>query len=160
MAIEVGQKAPEFKLFNTEKKEISLNDYKGKNVVLLFFPFAFSATCDKEMCEMRDNYSFYSGLNAEVIGISVDSLYAGKKFKEVYNIPFTFLSDFNKTVSREYDSLYEDWKYGYKGVSKRSVIVINKDGIITYKEILSDAGEYPDMEALKNAVESLMQLNH
>jgi glutaredoxin-dependent peroxiredoxin len=155
VAIEVGQKAPEFKLYNTEKKEISLNEYKGKNIVLLFFPFAFSSTCTKEMCEMCDNYSFYSGLNADVVGISVDSLYANKKFKEVYNIPFTFLSDFNKEVSRQYDSLYEDWDYGYKGVSKRSVFVINKDGNIAYKEILPKAGEYPNMQTLKNAVESL-----
>src|SRR4029077_268549 len=96
-----------------------------------------------------------AGLNAEVIGISVDSLYANKKFKEFYNIPFAFLSDFNKTVSRLYDSLYEEWKYGYHGVSKRSSFVINKDGIITYKEILPEAGQYPDMEAIKKAVQSL-----
>jgi peroxiredoxin len=155
MAIEAGQKAPDFKLFNTDKKEVALGDYKGKNVVLLFFPFAFSSTCTKEMCEMRDNYSFYSGLSAEVIGISVDSLFANKKFKEVENIPFTFLSDFNKTVSKQYDSLYEDWGYGYHGVSKRSVFVINKEGIITYLQILPNAGDYPDMAALKNAVQSL-----
>ena len=155
MAIEVGQKAPEFKLYNTEKKEVSLDDFKGRSLVLLFFPFAFSSTCTKEMCEVGDNYSFYSGLKADVVGISVDSLFANKKFKEVYDIPFTFLSDFNKEVSRQYDSLYEEWSYGYKGVSKRSVFVINKDGIIIYKQILPEAGEYPDMQALKNAVESL-----
>src|SRR5437773_919294 len=81
MALELNQPAPDFTLFDTGKKKISLHDFQGKNVVLLFFPFAFSGTCTKQLCEMRDNYSYYSDMNAEVIGISVDSLYTNAKYK-------------------------------------------------------------------------------
>jgi peroxiredoxin len=155
MELQIGDKAPDFKLFNTEKKEIALHDFSGKTVVLLFFPFAFSSTCEKEMCEVRDDYSFYSELNAEVIGISCDSLFANKQFKKHYAIPFTFLSDYNKDVSALYDSLEETWGYNYKGVTKRSVFVIDKHGNIAHIEILAKAGDYPDMQTLKNTIEKI-----
>ena len=81
MAITVGQSAPDFKLFNTEKKEISLSDYKGKNLVILFFPLAFTGVCTAELCNIRDNYNVYTSLNAEVVAISIDSLFSLEKFK-------------------------------------------------------------------------------
>ncbi len=155
MPLQTGDSAPDFTLFNTEKKKISLNDYKGKNVVLLFFPFAFSSTCTKEVCEMQENYSFYESMNAEIIGISVDSLYTNKKYKEVYHLNFTLLSDFNKEVSRQYDSLMENFAFDYKGVSKRSTFVIDDKGKIVYHEILASPGDYPDMQKLKDVVSSL-----
>src|SRR5436190_23750402 len=104
MPLQLNQPAPDFTLFDSGKKKISLQDYRGKNVVLLFFPFAFSGTCTKELCEMRDNYSFYTNLNAEVIGISVDSLYTNAKYKETHQFIFPLLSDFNKEVSELYDA--------------------------------------------------------
>src|SRR4026208_1619671 len=109
MPLQLNQPAPDFTLFDTGKKKISLHDFHGKNVVLLFFPFAFSGTCTRELCEMRDNYSFYTNLNAEIIGISVDSLYTNGKFKEVNQFNFPLLSDFNKEVSEQYDSLLENF---------------------------------------------------
>lgn len=155
MAIHVGDEAPEFALYDTTKHQVTLGSYRGKNVVLLFFPFAFSSTCTKELCEMRDNYSYYEKLNAEVLGISVDSLYTNKKYREVYELNFPLLSDFNKDVSKAYDSLEEHFAFNYKGVSKRSTFVIDKEGKIAYMEILPSAGDYPDMQKLKEVLASL-----
>lgn len=155
MPVTVGQDAPDFGLYDTNRKKVTLSSYRGKNVVLMFFPFSFSSTCTKEMCEMGENYSFYENLNAEVIGISVDSLFTNKKFKEVYNLPFPLLSDFNKEVSLLYDSLAESFAYEYRGVSKRSTFVIDGNGKIAYIEILSWPVDYPDMQKLKDAVSGL-----
>ncbi len=155
MALHLDQPAPDFALFDTKKKKISLDDFQGKNVVLLFFPFAFSGTCTRELCEMRDNYSFYENMNAEVIGISVDSLYTNAKFKETYQFNFPLLSDFNKEVSQKYDSLMKDFNFDYHGVSKRATFVIDKNGTLVYSEILATPGEYPDMEKLKEVVATL-----
>src|ERR1043165_6442491 len=132
MPLLLNQPAPDFALFDTGKKKISLRDFQGKNVVLLFFPVAFSGTCTRELCEMRDNYSYYSELNAEIIGISVDSLYTNAKFRETHEFNFPLLSDFNKEVSELYDALFEDFNYDYHGVSKRATFVIDKDGNLAY----------------------------
>jgi len=156
MAISVGQVAPDFTLFDTEKQKVSLHDFKGKNVVLFFFPFSFSGVCDKEVCEMQENLAAYNKLNAQVIGISVDSLFAQKQFKKHYNLNFTLLSDFNKEVCPLYDSFVEKWGgVEYKGVAKRASFVIDKNGVIRFTEILPSPGDYPNMQAIKAAVESL-----
>jgi peroxiredoxin len=155
MSPEVGSKAPDFKLFNTEKKEISLAEQKGKNVVLLFFPLAFTSTCTTELCNIRDNYATYNSLNAVVFGISGDSLFSLAKFKEEQKLNFDLLSDFNKEVSTAYNSLYEQFSYGMKGVTKRSAFVIDKDGIIRYAEILEKAGELPSFEKINATLRSL-----
>jgi len=155
MNVEIGSKAPDFKLFNTEKKEISLSDYKGKNVVVLFFPLAFTSTCTAELCNIRDNYALYNSLNALVFGISVDSLFSLGKFKEEQKLNFDLLSDFNKDVSTAYNSLYEQFGFGMKGVSKRSAFVIDKEGILKYVEILEKAGEEPSYEGIKTCLSEL-----
>ncbi len=149
MAIQVGQAAPEFKLFNTEKKEVSLSDYKGKNVVILFFPLAFTGVCTAELCSVRDNYNVYTSLNAVVVGISIDSLFVLDKFKKEQNYNFDLLSDFNKTTSKDYNTLYDTFAFGMMGVSKRSAFVVDKNGILQYAEILEDAGKQPDFDAIK-----------
>src|SRR4051812_19898060 len=112
-----GQKAPEFSLFSSDKKEVALSTFKGKNVIILFFPMAFTSVCTAELCEMRDNISTYSALNAEILGISVDSPFTLAKFKEEQNLPFDLLSDFNKEVSQAYDTYYETFVMNLKGVS-------------------------------------------
>ena len=155
MAIIVGQTAPDFKLFNTEKKEISLSDYKGKNLVILFFPLAFTGVCTAELCNVRDNYSLYTTLNAEVVGISIDSLFSLDKFKQEQKYNFDLLSDFNKTTAKAYDSLYDTFAFGMIGVTKRSAFVIDKNGIIQYAEILEDAGKQPNFEAIKATSEKI-----
>lgn len=155
MSLNVDQKAPDFKLFNTEKKEISLEGQRGKNVLLLFFPLAFTSVCTTELCSVRDNYAMYNDMNAVVFGISCDSLFTLDKFKAEQNLNFDLLSDFNKDVSLAYGSLYSDFAFGMKGVSKRSAFVIDKDGIVKYAEVLENAGEVPDFAAIKACLEGL-----
>jgi glutaredoxin-dependent peroxiredoxin len=149
MPVEIGQTAPGFTLFDTEKKQVTLADYRDHNVLLLFFPLAFTSTCTKELCHVRDNISLYNNADATVFGISVDALHTLAKFKADQQLNFTLLSDFNKDVSRLYGSIYEMFSYNMKGVSKRSAFVIDKNGIIRYAEVLEDAGKLPDFEAIQ-----------
>ncbi|MBK7183254.1 MAG: redoxin domain-containing protein [Bacteroidetes bacterium] len=155
MKIEIGQKAPSFTLNDTEKKATSLEEYKGKNVVLLFFPLAFTSTCTAELCATRDDIASYNNANAQVFGISVDSLFTLGKFKEEQRLNFPLLSDFNKEVSTAYGSLYPEFVLGMKGVSKRSAFVIDKDGIVQYAEVLENAGEQPNFIAIKEVLSKL-----
>jgi glutaredoxin-dependent peroxiredoxin len=151
----VGQKAPAFTLVDTEKKEIALDSMQGKNVVLLFFPLAFTSVCTAELCGVRDNYKVYEGLNAEVLGISVDSPFTLDKFKHEQNLNFKLLSDFNKTASTAYNSIYQDFVLGMKGVSKRAAFVIDKNGVVQHEEVLENAGEQPDFSKILTALEKL-----
>jgi peroxiredoxin len=153
--LQPGQNAPDFTLFNTEKKEISLSDFKGKSLVLLFFPMAFTSVCTAELCEMRDNISTYASLNATIIGISVDSPFTLAKFKAEQNLPFDLLSDFNKEVSEAYDSLYATFVMNLKGVSKRSAFVIDPNGIIQYVEVLESAGDVPNFSAIQETLDKI-----
>jgi peroxiredoxin len=155
MALNKGDKAPAFKLPNTDKKEVSLEDFKGKNLVLLFFPLAFTSVCTTELCSMRDNIADYANVNAEVVAISVDSPFTLDKFKKAENLPFQLLSDFNKEASAAYGALYENFVLGLKGVSKRSAFVIDQNGKIQYAEVLESAGDLPNFEAIKQTLASL-----
>lgn len=155
MKIEIGQQAPEFSLFNSEKNKISLSDFKGKNVLLLFFPQAFTGVCTKELCSVRDQIALYNNADAQVLGISVDSLFTLSRFKAEQELNFPLLSDFNKEVSRDYDTLYDNWIFDMKGVSKRSAFVIDKLGVIRYFEVLENAGDMPNFEAIKASIATL-----
>lgn len=155
MKIEIGQPAPGFTLFDSTKTKVTLSDQRGQNVLLLFFPLAFTSTCTAELCSVRDNISFYNNVNAKVFGISVDSLHTLAKYKAEQNFNFTLLSDFNKEVSTLYGSLYEMFSYNMKGVSKRSAFVIDKDGIVRYAEILENASEQPNFKTIALTLESL-----
>ncbi len=152
MSLSIGDKAPDFKLYSSDKSEVSLSDYKGKNLVVLFFPLAFTGVCTTELCSLRDDIASYSNLGAEVVAISVDSLFTLEKFKAEQNLPFPLLSDFNKEVSKSYDALYADFVLGMKEVSKRSAFVIDKEGILKYAEVLEDAGQIPNFENVKAAL--------
>jgi glutaredoxin-dependent peroxiredoxin len=150
--LKTGDIAPAFVLHDTTKKEVSLSELKGKNVLLLFFPLAFTSTCTKELCSVRDNLGFYNNVQAEVFGISIDSPQTLAKFKEEQQLNFRLLSDFNKEASAAYDVLYE--LFGWmKGVSKRSAFVIDKNGLIQYAEVLENAGEVPDFEAINKVLQ-------
>ena|SRR5436190_4105521 len=155
MKMETGKPAPNFSLFDTDKKKLSLSDFSGKNVLLLFFPQAFTSTCTKELCAVRDDISRYSNANAQVIGISVDSVFTLKKYKEDQHYDFPFLSDFNKEVSALYGCLYDEWILDMKGVSKRSAFIIDKTGILRYAEVLEIAGELPDFAAINLILDTL-----
>lgn len=148
MKIEVGQKAPDFTLYDSGKKQVTLSEQQGQNILLLFFPLAFTSTCTKELCAVRDNISVYNNAHAKVFGISVDSPQTLARFKEDQQLNFTLLSDFNKEVSAAYGSLYEMFSLGMKGVSKRSAFVIDKKGIVCYAEVLENASDIPDFTSI------------
>lgn len=157
MSVETGNVAPEFTLKNQDSQDISISDYKGTNIILLFFPFAFSSTCTAEMRRVQEDFNNNIDLDVQVIGISVDSPYSLKIFSDLNKINFPLLSDFNKEVSRMYDSLYEIYspeKYSYRGVSKRSAFVIGRDGKIKYKEICPTPGNQPDYDTIKKVLEN------
>lgn len=155
MALQTGQQAPDFTLRDSDKQEVKLSDYRGKNVVLLFFPLAFTGVCTAELCSLRDNMAVYNGLDAQVLAVSVDSLFTLDKFKQEQGFTFPLLSDFNKEVSTAYDSIYQDFVLGMKGVSKRSAFVIDKEGLVQYAEVLEDAGKIPDFDAVQQCLKNL-----
>lgn len=155
MALKVGDKAPDFTLFNQDAEKVTLSSFKGKNIVVLFFPLANTGVCTKEMCTFRDELKVYEGLNAQVLGISVDSPFALKMFADKHNYNFPLLSDFNKEVSASYGALYDVFvpgKFDFKGVSKRSAFVVDAIGKIKYAEVLENAGDEPNYEAVKKAL--------
>lgn len=155
MSISVGQSAPDFTLFNTEKNKVSLADFRNKNVVILFFPLAFTGVCTNEMCSMRDNLAAYNGMNAEVIGISVDSLFTLDRFKKEHNLNFTLLSDFNKEAATAYGCLYDSFVFDMLGVAKRSAFVVDGQGVLRYAEVLESAGDLPNFDAIQACLKSL-----
>lgn len=150
-----GDKAPQFTLYNTEKQQISLSDYSGKNVLILFFPLAFTGVCTDELCNTRDQLNVYNDLNTEVLAISVDSLFALEQFKKQQNYNFNLLSDFNKTTANSYGALYEQFVLGMEGVAKRAAFVVDKEGTIAYAEVLEDAGKQPNFDAIKTTLANL-----
>lgn len=152
MKIEAGQNAPDFSLYDSDKNKVTLSDYKGKQVLLLFYPQAFTGVCTKELCTVRDNIAQYENVNAQVFGISVDSVFTLAKYKSEQSLNFPLLSDFNKEVSQAYGTLYENWIFEMKGVSKRSAFVIDEEGVVQYAEVLENAGDLPNFEAIEAAL--------
>jgi peroxiredoxin len=155
MKINIGDFAPDFSLYNTEKELVQLSQLKGSPVVLLFFPLAFTGTCTAELCAVRDDMANYQNLNAKVFGISVDSIFSLKKFQEEQALNFQLLSDFNKTASTDYDSLYESFVLDMKGVSKRSAFVVDAEGVVRYAEVLEKASDIPDLKAIQSVLSTL-----
>jgi glutaredoxin-dependent peroxiredoxin len=156
MTLKKGDKAPSFKLFNTEKKEISLEDFKGKNLIIHFFPAAFTGVCTAQLCSVRDAISLYHNDKCDVIAISVDMPFSLGKFKETQNLSFDLLSDFNKEVSTAYGCLYDSFTpMNLKGVSKRSAFVVDANGTIQYAEVLENAGDMPNFASINETINSL-----
>jgi len=152
----MGKLAPAFTLFDTEKKAVNLADYKGKNVVVLFFPLAFTGVCTTELCSIRDNIGTYNSANAVVLGISVDSLFTLGKFKEEQKLNFSLLSDFNKTAIADYGVKYDVFPaFEMQGVSKRAAFVVDKEGVIQYEEICTTPGDLPNFEAIQTTLNKL-----
>ena len=152
MKLQPGSPAAQFTLVSSGLKQMSLSDFRGKKVVLHFFPMAFTGTCTTQLCTMRDNFGYYDGLNAIILGISVDSPFTLSKFKEENNYQFELLSDFNKEVSTAYGCIYDEFVLGLRGVSKRAAFVIDEDQNIVYAEILEVATDLPDFNAIAEAV--------
>ena len=156
MSLQIGDTAPDFSLSGTQSADpVSLHDFRGqKNVLLLFFPLAWTGVCTKEMCGIRDSYSKYEGLNAQVLGISVDSPFALKAWAKEERLEFPLLSDFNRQAARAYDAIY-DQLLGFEGVAKRAAFVVDKEGVVRYSEVLESAGDLPNFEAIEEALSAL-----
>lgn len=156
MSIQAGQQAPDFTLFDTDKNKVSLADQKGSNVVVLFFPLAFTGVCTAELCNVRDNIANYNSTNAKVFGVSVDSLFSLGKFKAEQNLNFPLLSDFNKEAAKAFGVLYETFPaFEMQGVSKRAAFVIDKEGVVRYAEICPTPGDLPDFASIQQTLEGL-----
>jgi len=155
MKINPGQQAPDFSLYDSDKHKITLSELKGHNVLVLFFPAAFTGTCTKELCSVRDTITLYNNADAKVFGISVDMVYSLAKYKEEQKINFPLLSDFNKEVSAAYDCLYDTFSYEMKGVSKRAAFIIDRNGIVQYAEVLEKATDLPNFESIQKILQSL-----
>ena len=155
MSLKVGDKAPDFTSKTHLMQDFTLSDLFGKeNIVLLFFPLVNTGTCFNEMCTLRDSMHDYEKLNAKVIAISVDSPFAQKLWAEKEKFNFTFVTDFNKEISKKYGCLY-DSLVGLNGVSKRSAFVIDKEGTLRYVWVSEDAGVLPDFNAIKEVLSKL-----
>jgi len=155
MKITKGQQAPDFSLYDSDKNKITLSELIGHNILLLFFPAAFTGTCTKELCFVRDNIGLYNHADAVVFGISVDMIYSLSKYKEEQKLNFSLLSDFNKDVSAAYGCLYDTFSYGMRGVSKRAAFVIDKNGTIQYAEVLEKATDLPNFNVIQKTLQSL-----
>lgn len=157
MVLRIGQRVPDFSLPDTNKQDRRLSEFtqKGKTV-LVFFPFAFSGVCDKEMCVFRDSATKYGSLNAQTVGISVDSIFALKIFAQTYGLQFPLLSDFNKKVSKAYGVLHETWvAFGYRGVSKRAVFVLDGKGILRYRWTTDAPSNEPPYDEVLSALSKI-----
>ena len=155
MSVQVGQEAPDFTLKDTETQDVALSSFRGqKNVVLLFVPFAFTGVCTNELCSVRENLGTYGQLDAEVLGISVDSPFAQKQWKEKENLNFTLVSDFNRSVSKAYGAQFDDLM-GFSGVAKRAAFVIDKAGKVQYAEVLESPRDLPDFDKIQETLRGL-----
>ena len=160
MALKVGDKAPDFTLPSftpsDDLVQISLSSYFGKkNVLILFFPQAFTGGCTEEMCTVSEEYNDFGNENTEVLAISVDGTFVQRGFAKQNNIKTKMLSDFNKEVIKKYDVVQENFAHGMHNVSKRSVFLVGKDGLIKYTETTENPGVQVNFEKLKNAVKEL-----
>ena len=156
MAAEVGQKAPDFTLFDSAKQPTKLSDSKGKNVVLAFYPGAFTGVCTTEMCTFRDRFDSLNSMNAQVLGVSVDGIFAQKAFSDANNLNFPILSDFNRETVEAYGVALPNFA-GMEGytASERAVFVIDKNGVIRFKWVGENPGVEPDYDEVQRQVDAL-----
>jgi peroxiredoxin len=152
MAVEVGNKAPDFTLVNQDRENVTLSEELSKgSVVLAFFPGAFSGTCTKEMCTFRDTMSNFKNVNAKVLGISTDTFFTLKAWGDQQKLGFPLLSDYNKEVIGKYGVVNPDM-IGLKNIAKRAVFVIDRSGVVRHREVLEDARNEPDYTKLNEAL--------
>lgn len=154
MPIDVGTPAPDFTLVNEENQPVTLSAFRGRPVVLAFFPAAFSGVCTTELCTFRDQLARLNAAKAQVFGISVDTFFTLKAFKDSQQLTFPLLSDFNKVAIRAYDAYCDDL-IGMHGIAKRAVFVIDGAGVVRYAQILESALNEPDYEAVFRTVDAL-----
>jgi peroxiredoxin len=156
MPVKVGDKAPDFSLFDTEKKTRTLKEFLGKKTVLAFYPGAFTGVCDKEMCTFRDSLAAFNSLNAQVVGISVNDPFSSKGFAKVNNLTFPLLSDFTRQTVKAYAGVHENFGglTGYS-VSKRAIFVLDRNGIVKYAWITENPGVEPNYGEITKALQAI-----
>jgi peroxiredoxin len=155
MSVDVGAKAPDFTLPNQDRENVTLSEkLKSGPVVLAFFPAAFSSVCQQEMCTFRDSMAELNKSNAQVLGVSTDTFFALKAWGDAQKLNFPLLSDYNKNVIRSYGVVNPDM-IGLKDISKRAVFVIDRNGVVTHREVLDDARNEPSYDKVKQALASL-----
>ena len=156
MPAEVGQAAPDFTLYDTDRKQRSLSEFKGQNVVLAFFPGAFTGVCTTEMCTLRDQLDQFTSMDAQVLGISVDPPFAQGAWASQNNVNYPFLSDFNRQVINEYGVVFPNLA-GLEGyvAANRAVVIVDKEGVVRYKWVAASPTNEPDYDEVKNAVSQL-----
>ena len=156
MAVEVGQTAPQFSLYDQDRNERSLAEFKGKNVVLAFYPGAFTGTCTTEMCTLRDRAGQFNSLNAQVLGISVDPPFAQKAWADANKLNFPVLSDFNRQVVEQYDVALPNLA-GLRGytAADRAVFIVDKEGVVRYKWLAPSPADEPDYDEVRQALDRL-----
>ncbi len=154
MSVDVGSKAPYFTLTSQDRQPVSLSQLRGRPVVLAFFPAAFSSVCQKELCTFRDSLARLNAANAQVFGISVDTFFTLKAFHDQQQLTFPLLSDFNKQAIRDY-GVYNEDMIGLKGIAKRAVFVVDKDGVVRHREVLEDARNEPNYDKVFETLKSL-----
>lgn len=156
MKLNIGDKAPAFNTYDSEKQPLNSESLKGQKILLLFFPAAFTSTCTTELCAMRDDIARYNNLKVKIIGMSTDSVYVLKKYKEDQQLNFILASDYNKDISSAFDSIYDTFNFGMKGVSKRSAFIIDENGIIQYAEVLENSSHVPNFEVINAQLEKMV----
>lgn len=158
MAGEVGRRIPDVMLVSLERKPVKLSELVGKPTLLAFFPGAFTSVCTKEMCTFRDSMARFAAMNAQVIGISVDSPFAQKAFAEQHGLNFTLLSDFNRQAVKAFGVEDPTFVNGLlPGVAKRSVFVLDSDGQVAYRWVSDNPGVEPAYDEVAEAVRRVAQ---
>lgn len=158
--LNIGDKAPDFTLnsfsHSDQPVEYTLSSYAGKeNVVLLFFPMAFTGVCTEQMCSVSDTLGDFENANAKVFGISTDGTFVQKEFAKANGIKFPLLSDYNREVIGNYDMMHPVFAHGQKNTAKRGAVVIGKDGLVKYVEVTENPGVQVNFDKLAEAVKNL-----
>jgi peroxiredoxin len=156
MSVEVGQRIPDVTVINQDRKPVKLSEFLGKPLVLAFFPGAFTGVCTKEACRLRDSLEEFNGLNARVVGISIDSPFAQKAFADQNKLNFTMLSDFNRNAVKAFGIEDPNFAGGQlPGVAKRSVFVLDEGGKVSYRWVSDNAGVEPNYDEVSEAVKKV-----
>ncbi len=140
----VGESAPDFTLKDSDMNPVSLRDFRGKRVILAFYPAAFSGTCTSELCTLRDQLADLNEANTHVLAISVDLPYSLRHFKQEQRITFPLLSDFDKQVIGAYGIVDSNFNGFSSGVARRSVFVVDPDGNISWAWVSDHQGQHPE----------------
>lgn len=153
MALKVGDKAADFALFDTERKERTLKEFAGKTVLMAFYPGAFTSVCQKELCQFRNSKDEFGKLNAQILGISVDSPFANAAFAQQNEISYPILCDYTRSAAKAYCGVHDDFA-GLKGysASKRAVFVVDKAGVVRYAWVTENPGNEPPYAEISQAV--------